>query len=166
MNCYEICKLLIEACITFGATFYGVHLAIEADNKREQAAKTEAKSKLVVGLTLEINKLLKFINDNPSLITFRDYHLDYPVIENSVKEQVQFLSDKLIDEISSLRSAIYGINQKFEVLRQVHVDYLGKSGFGEKANFVSNLNGEWNSFRISVQSHCDLILKQLSEKNF
>jgi hypothetical protein len=160
----EALKLLIEAVITFGATFLGVYVAIQADDKRERAAKAELKSKLVVGLDREVNKLLKFVNDTPNLITFHDYHLECPIVENGIRDQVNCLSDKLIDELSNLRSSLVEMNKKFEVLRQIHVKYLGKGDFGNKANFVSNLRGEWTTFGMVVKSQCGLVLKLLKSE--
>lgn len=162
------CEYLIDAVITFAATGAGVYGAFFFDNFRDNKAKRDLRQRLLRGLSNEILLLGKFLNDNSNLVMHTDYFIETRILEDTVKDQIDYLDDEeLIVLLSNLRLLVKKINKKLELWSLAHLE-MRSSQNPQWQNVARILKTEWDGLRTDSLAEIRkiyMILKMETKEN-
>lgn len=161
-QCWEY---LIEAVITFGATFAGVYWAIQADNAREKEEQKRQedytkhlKERLVFSLLTEIKGIQAFCNSNGGQLFVRSpYSFETGIIETTAQDQVKYFENqKLLNLLYELREKCRGVHQTIEAITKPAINF----GVQEEGRWQSN----WQQYKESLKRLTPILQKLLRDE--
>ncbi len=156
-------EYLIDAGITLFATGVGVYGAFYVDNIRDKTAKRDLKNRLIRGLSYEIDKLEKFLNDKLNLVMYQDYYVEIRILEDTVRDQIDYLDNsELIESLSDLRGLVKKVDRHLSLWNEVNIE-LRKPVMGAWGQVKDKLTAEWNGLNKETLSEIKTI-KGLLEK--
>jgi hypothetical protein len=159
-----------KECIDFGfaflATALGVLLAFELDRCRERAGINVKKMKLIQSLVEELDFLTEFIHESPNLQKHINYRLQTDVIEETIKDQLEFFDQKTNKFLKRVRKSLILENEELAEWTELNKSAIGTGKYpSQQAVYnVSNISAGWTTFTVNISSMIVELKKELERE--
>src|SRR5580658_3731762 len=146
------CKELVDFLFAFMATALGVLMAFELDRYRDRAKSKAKKLKLIQSLIVELDFIVKFVRENPNLIMYTDVNLQSDVIDETIKDQLEFFDQKTNNLLKHIRKYIIIVGNELGEWAALNKSAMGTGKYPTQQGTynAASVNASWTGFVKSI----------------
>lgn len=160
------CKEFIDFGFAVLATGLGVLGAFELDRWRYRRESRAKKLKLIEALIVELDFIVNFTKENPSLRMYTEIHLQTDVIEETVKDQLDFFDHKTNNHLKTVRKFLIIEKEQLADWAELNKSALGTGKYENQiaANNASSIMNGWTTFCTNISASIAALKKELEKE--